>query len=48
MKKLLGIFDVKKMTPEQIYEKTVKTLQEKERLELLTLAKIRGKRKKFT
>lgn len=47
MKKLLGIFDTKKLTPEQIYEKTKKVLQEKERLELLKLAKAIGKAKKL-
>ena len=39
MKKFLGIFDTKKMTPEQIYEKVTKTLKEKDRLELIEEAK---------
>jgi hypothetical protein len=46
MKKLLGIFDPKKMTPEKIYEKTMKTLQEQDRYELIEMAKRRGKQKK--
>lgn len=46
MKKFLGIFDAKKMTPEQIYEKMMRTLQERERLDLLEMAKNRGKKKK--
>ena len=46
MKKFLGIFDAKKMTPEQIYEKMMRTLQERERLGLLEMAKNRGKKKK--
>lgn len=39
MKKLIGIFDTKKMTPEQIYEKAQKSLQEIDRLKLIELAK---------
>ena len=46
MKKFLGVFDVRKMTPEQIYEKVMKTLQEKDRLELLEMAKNMSKKKK--
>lgn len=46
MRKLLGIFDTKRMTPEEIFEKTKDALQEKERLELLELAKKQGKKKK--
>lgn len=42
MKKFLGVFDIKKMTPEQIYEKAMKTLQEKDRLELIEMARKRG------
>lgn len=45
MKKLLGIFNTKNMTPEQIFERAKKALQENERQELLKLAKTRGKRK---
>lgn len=45
MKKFLGIFDVKKMTPEQIYEQLMKTLQEKDRLKLIEMAKDIKKRK---
>ncbi len=44
MKKFLGVFDIKKMTPEQIYEKMMKTLQEKDRLELIEMAKKRRKK----
>lgn len=46
MKKLIGIFDTKKLTPEQIYEKVQKTLQEEDRLKLIEMAKRRGKEKK--
>lgn len=46
MKKFLGIFNIKKSTPEQIYEKVQKTLQERERLELIEMAKTREKQKK--
>lgn len=46
MKKLLGIFNAKLMTPEQIFEKAQKTLQEIDRLALLELAKKRGKKNK--
>lgn len=42
MKKLIGIFDTKKITPEQIYEKVQNTLQEKDRLKLIAMAKKRG------
>ncbi len=45
MKKLIGIFNPRKMTAEQIYEKMMKTLQEKDRLKLLEMAKNRGKQK---
>jgi hypothetical protein len=48
MRKLLGIFSLKKNTPEQIFEKTKTALQENERLGLLTLAKARGKIKNET
>lgn len=47
-KRLLGIFDTKKLTPEQIFEKTKKALQENERQELLKIARTRGKRKNET
>ena len=47
-KKLLGIFDIKKMTPEQIFEKAELTLKENERLELLGMAKAGRKRKNET
>ncbi len=43
MKKLLGIFNTKDMSPEQIFEDVRKTLQENQRLELLKMAKARGK-----
>ncbi len=43
MKKFLGIFDVKRIAPEQIYEKVMKTLQEKDRLEVLNMARHRRK-----
>lgn len=46
MKKFIGVFDVKKMTPEQIYEKAMKTLQEKDRLELIEISKKRRKQSK--
>lgn len=46
MKKLLGIFDTKKYTPEQIYESIIKTINEKDRLKLIQLAKKRGEQKK--
>lgn len=46
MKKLIGIFDIKKLTPEQIFERVQKTLQERDRLELIEMAKRRGKQKK--
>jgi len=46
MKKLLGVFDVKKTTPEQIYDEVVKTIQERDRLALLKMAKSMGKKKK--
>lgn len=46
MKKLLGIFNTKTMTPEQIFERIKKAIQENERLELLEMAKARGKKKK--
>ena len=46
MKKLIGIFDTKKMTPEQIYEKAMNTIQEKDRLKLIKMAKGRGKENK--
>ncbi|HMS23167.1 MAG TPA: hypothetical protein PKA38_05430 [Candidatus Levybacteria bacterium] len=42
MKKLIGIFNPRRLTPEQIYEKAMKTLQEKERLELIEMAKKRS------
>lgn len=45
-KRLLGIFDTKKLTPEQIYERTMNTIEENARLELLAMAKVRGKEKK--
>lgn len=44
MKKLIGIFDTKKMTPEQIYEEVQKNLQEKDRLKLIAMAKRRKKK----
>ena len=43
MKKLLGIFNTKTMSPEQIYERASQAIQENERLELLKMAKARGK-----
>lgn len=43
MKKLLGVFNTKDMTPEQIFEGVKKVLQENERVELLKMAKARGK-----
>jgi len=46
MKKLIGIFNPRKMTPEQIYEKAMKTLQERDRLKLVEMAKKRGIQKK--
>ncbi len=45
-KRLLGIFDTKKLTPEQIYERTMKALEKKDRLDLLVMAKARGIAKK--
>lgn len=45
MKKLIGIFNTKDMPPEQIFERAKKVLQENERLELLKMAKARGKSK---
>ncbi len=48
MRKLLGIFSTKDLTPEQIFERTKKVLQENERVELLKLAKARGKIKNET
>lgn len=30
MKRLLGVFNTKKMTPEQIYEEVIKSLRKKE------------------
>lgn len=46
MKKLIGMFNPRKMTPEQIYEKMMKILQEKDRMELLEMAKNMSKKKK--
>lgn len=46
MKKLIGIFDIKKFTPEQIFKSVQNTLQERDRLELIEIAKKRGKQKK--
>lgn len=46
MKKLIGVFNPRKMTPEQIYKKAQGTLQEQERLNLLKLAKERGTKRK--
>lgn len=43
MKRLLGIFNTKEMTPEQIFERAQMALQENERVELLKMAKARGK-----
>lgn len=46
MRRFLGIFNTKKMNPEQIYERVIKTVQEKDRLELIEMAKKMGKKKK--
>jgi hypothetical protein len=46
MKKFLGVYDIKKMTPEQIYEKMMKTLQEKEYGDLLEKLKRYNDKKK--
>lgn len=46
MKKFLGVYDIKKMTPEQIYEKMMKTLQEKEHADLLEKLKRYNDKKK--
>lgn len=46
MKKLIGIFNPRKMTPEQIYKMAMKKLQERDRLELVEMAKKRGIQKK--
>lgn len=45
MKKLIGLFDSKKMTPEQIYDKVKKELEKIEHTNLLRLAKANGKKK---
>ncbi len=42
IKRLLGIFDAKKLTPEQIYERTMIVIKKNEQEELLKMAKIRG------
>lgn len=45
-KRLLGLFNTKKLTPEQIYERTMQTLEKNERFDLLAMAKARGIAKK--
>lgn len=45
MKKLIGIFNIRKNTPEQIYEKVKQTLEKREHTELLKMAKSQGKKK---
>lgn len=45
MKKLIGLYDTKTMSPEQIYETAVKNIQERDRLELIQMAKNRADEK---
>lgn len=45
-KRLLGLFNTKKLTSEQIYERTMHALEKSERFDLLAMAKARGKAKK--
>ncbi len=45
-KRLLGLFNTKKLTPEQIYERIMQALEKSERMDLLAMAKARGKAKK--
>lgn len=45
MRRFIGIFNTKKLTPEQIYKKVMQILEKKEHTELLKMAKAQGKKK---